>query len=245
MSESGLWTRIGTWLRTSRSRSMTGRPAESSALAPAAHLSGDEAGRDAGGDGLMSRWSKRDQTFQKLQEGFERLADVLDGVRSHLDEHAERSRAMNASLQQLVELTRQLPQRSAEQSATLERIAGAIAKSAERDERLASSLADLPALQRRQIETATAIDNQLQAARQSDEALSAAVERVGGAVNRWSHSVDEQNASARAVQAAIERNDEAVRAMMVRQHRTWTWLLVMVLVVATAALAVGVVSLAI
>lgn len=242
MSDTGLWTRIGSWLKTSRSRPGPGRPS-GSPLVPTDQLSGDGFEGERDDRGSLSRWSRRDQTLQKLQEGFERLSDVLDGVRAHLDEHAERSKAMTTSLQQLVELTRQLPQQSAEQSATLERIAGAIARSAEREERLASNLADLPALQRRQIEAVTAIDKRLVAAGESDAALAAAVERVGGAVDRWASSVDEQSETTNAIRAAIQQNDDALRSLLNRQHRTWTWLLVMVLVVATAALAVGTLAL--
>lgn len=246
MGQSGLWTRIGSWLRTGPSRagltgSTTGRDGDG-ALAPTDELGGTAEVTERG---ALSRWSRRDQTLQKLQEGFERLSEVLDGVRTHLDAHAERSKAMTAAMQQLVELTRQLPQQSAEQSATLERIATAIAKSAERDERIAASLADLPVMQKRQIETVSAIGAQLESARETDARVAGAVERVGLSVDRWSSAVDEQSESMKALQTAMQRNDDQIRSLIARQHRTWTWLLVIVLGVAAGALAVGIVAMVI
>src|SRR5690349_19638198 len=60
--------------------------------------------------GGLTRWSKRDQTLVKLQEGYERVTQLVEEVQKHLASQGERTERICVSLEQLARSMGDLPQ---------------------------------------------------------------------------------------------------------------------------------------
>src|SRR5688572_26188731 len=65
--------------------------------------------------GALARWSKRDQTLTKLQEGYERVTQLVEEVHKHLVNQGERTERICLSLEQLARSMNDLPQVSKQQ----------------------------------------------------------------------------------------------------------------------------------
>src|SRR5689334_9523561 len=55
--------------------------------------------------GALSRWNKRDQTLAKLQEGYEKVTQVVEAVQNHLAEQGERTERICQALEKLAHST--------------------------------------------------------------------------------------------------------------------------------------------
>lgn len=291
MSGETLWHRIGGWLKSNglrgREEGLSSGGGEAALEADAA-LTGDAADpaeRHISTSSPFKSWNKRDQALQRLQEGFERLSDVIDSVQSHLDVQSQRGERTETCLKRLVELSAETPGRSQKQIELLERItttlesnnlrqdqvmasiaqaaereerlaaafertadceskiAESLERSGERDARIAAGLEQVHAGTEKQAEAVDAVGRRLEKLSESDAEIAGAVQQVGGAVDQWNSSVAHQNELMTDVQATLNRSDERLRELLVKQHRVWTTMLAVVLVVAVAALTVGILAL--
>src|SRR3972149_3012014 len=98
------------WLKKGRGALGPGKnPAAAAAVPPGGAGGGAEAPGGQGGEadlapdkpGGLARWGRRDQTLVRLQEGYERLNQLIEDIQKHLAAQGERSERICGSLEQL------------------------------------------------------------------------------------------------------------------------------------------------
>lgn len=176
MSSVSIWTRLGNWLRSSQSSGGELIEIQSdSASAPTAEdltVVNEPAPATAPedeGTGLspIGRWHRREQVLQRLQEGYERVVELLSAIREHLDSDSEHAQRIDDSIGQLTETVSQWPASHERQRETLEEISKRIQGQCDQQQRLAEAVSEWPAAVGRQTETIDQVREELRAGQES------------------------------------------------------------------------------
>ncbi|NLE59669.1 MAG: hypothetical protein GX616_15020 [Planctomycetes bacterium] len=186
--------------------------------------------------GPLTRWSKRDQTLAKLQEGYEQVTRVIQEIQNHLVTQADRSERICTSLEQLARSANELPAIAREQSQTLETIAAHIEATGTRTQQMAESLADVPKLAKAQSESLIGINRQLEIAGEQRSLTCQTLDRMGSALGTLSTSSLNQTERLRAIGARTEEQVDLLTQMIARQNRRFIMLFAVTIVLACAAL---------
>jgi hypothetical protein len=188
------------------------------------------------GTGPLSRWSKRDQTLVKLQEGYEQVTRVIQEIQNHLVIQADRSERICTSLEQLARSAIELPAIGREQSQTLETIAAHIEASASRTQQLADSLTDVPKLAKSQSEALVGINRQMEMAGEQRMVATQTLERIGGAIGTLSTASQGQTDRLKMIEARTDQQVDLLTQVITRQNRRFIMLFVVTVILAVAAL---------
>ena len=248
MERVSVWTRMGHWLRSAgRGSSGDDLPPVSSAGLLADDDSGSTRGEaeanQNGGLAPLSRRRQREQSIQRLQEGYEQVVGLIGSIHSHLEKQDQRTRQIADALTQLAATTARLPAAAEAQSTQLATIAAQLEASNDRARRWEQTLFDLPKLAEAQREMLSSIGGELEAARQADVRMADTLGGLRDAV----HSLGESSAASTRrlgdMQEAASRRDENLQNLMKEQNRRFIWLFVVTLVLAVGAIATGAVAL--
>ena len=202
------------------------------------YLDGDGTGERPAA--ALSRWSRRDQTLARLQEGYEKVTQVIDTMQKHLAEQGERTERIASSLEQLARAVADLPTSSRQQLEALEGIAGQLETANVRSHHLSEALSELPKLTRLQAETLSGMKRQLEMATEHSAIGTQTMEKLGTTLGEIS------TAQTRALQEINERTAEQnhhLARLIADQGRRFVWLFVVTIILAVGAIAAAILSL--
>lgn len=186
--------------------------------------------------GPLSRWSKRDQTLAKLQEGYEQVTRVIQEIQNHLVTQADRSERICNSLEQLARSANELPVIAHEQAQTLETIAAHIEVTGTRTQQMAEMLKDVPKLARAQSDALTSINRQLEMAGEQRMVTTQTLERIGTSLGTLGAASQNQAEHLKMMSNRAEQQTELLTQMLARQNRRFIMLFVVTVILAVAAI---------
>lgn len=184
--------------------------------------------------GPLSRWSKRDQTLAKLQEGYEQVTRVIQEIQTHLVTQADRSERICNSLEQLARSANELPAIAREQAQTLDTIAAHIQITGNRTQQMAEALSDVPKLAKSQSEALSGINRQLEMAGEQRVLASQTLDRIGTALGTLSTSTQTQTERLKMIGAKTDQQVDLLTQMVARQNRRFIMLFVVTVALALA-----------
>ncbi len=191
----------------------------------------------------LPRWTKRDATLAKLQEGYEKITQVVEDVQRHLATQGERSERMCNSMEQLARAVSDLPGVARQQAGTLESIARQLERTTEGTQKLAEVVGDLPRTARLQSDAMTSIGRRLEMANEQSVMASQTMDKLGSAISTLGQSGNTQAEVMTRMHEKIAAQDEMLARLVSRQSRRFTMLFVVTVVLAAAAVTFGVIGL--
>jgi len=212
-------------------------------LAESVCLPGEEEMPAARAAGPLARWSKRDQTLAKLQEGYEQVTQLIEQIRNHLVAQAERSERVASALEQLARSLSDVPALSRQQAETLEAMASQLEMTGARTQQLADSMSELPRIARTQGDTLAGINQQLQVAGEQSIVLSQTMDKLGANLAALGESTGTQAEAMKQMEGHATRQSEALAHLIDRQGRRFVALFVVTLVLVVAAMTLGILGL--
>jgi hypothetical protein len=192
--------------------------------------------------GALSRWTRRDQTLTKLQEGYERVTQVVEEVQKHLADQGQRTERICGSLEQLARAMNDAPAIARQQGQTLEAIAGQLEVANTRTQQVVETMAEIPKAARMQSETLSSIKQQLDVSSEQGLLASQTLEKLGGAIGSLGQSNSAQVETLKAIQAQASQQNQLVSDLLARQGRRFLALFVVTVVLAAAAVALGILA---
>lgn len=132
--------------------------------------------------GALARWTKRDHVLAQIQEGYERVNQLIADMQRHMASQSERTERMCNALEQLSRSMGDLPSLSQQQAQTLETIVGQLETANAKNQQLTSAVGELPKMARAQTETLAGINHQLEMAGEQSVVASQSMEKLGNAV---------------------------------------------------------------
>jgi chromosome segregation ATPase len=241
MSASGFWARLSEMFRPG-SRSGRGLPpvGDDGLLADGAATAVEEDEIASATPGkAISRWTRRDQALQQLQEGYQHVTDLIDAMQKHMGEQSERTERIASSLDLLARSLGDLPIASREQARTLDAIASHLETTNSRTQQLAESISELPGATKAQGEALAGITRQLDIVNETHVQLNHTLSSLGDAVGTLRRSGEAQADSLRALQNEGREREGRLADVISQQQRRFTWLFIITLVFALLGAAAG------
>ena len=195
------------------------------------------------GPGPIARWSKRDQTLTKLQEGYERVTRIIEETEKHLAEQGQRSERICNALDQLAQSMGDLPGVARRQAETLEAIAAQMDSANTRSRQMASAIEELPKIARVQGDTLAGINQQLQMAGEQNLVTTQTMDKLGTAVSVVGEATQTQTRTLREMDTKAGEHNALLAELIDRQSKRFTLLFVVTLVLAGLAAGLGVLAL--
>jgi len=191
----------------------------------------------------LSRWSKRDQSLTKLQEGYERVTQLVENMQTHMAKQSERTEQICSSLDQLARSVSDMSAISRPQIQTLEAIVGQLEMANVRNQQLTESVSELPKVARAQSDTLAGINRQLEMAGEQNVVSTQTMEKLGMAIDTLGQSNQGQAEALKEMNARTNEHHDLLTDLIDKQNKRFTMLFVITIVLAIAAVAAAVVSL--
>ena len=195
--------------------------------------------------GPLARWTQREQTLTKLQEGYEKMSGVVEDIRRHLVVQGERADRICDSMENLAQSLADHPAVSLRQCEMLETIARRLETNNERSLQVAERIGELPEISRAQNETLAGINRQLEKSGEQNAAVSSTIEKVGTALDSMGQAGTVQAEALRHMSVEATEQNEMLTRLIAAQSKRFTMLFVVTLVLAVAAVTTAIVSIAV
>lgn len=177
-------------------------------------------------DKPVSRWNRRDQALQQLQEGYQRVTELIDAMQKHMADQSDRTERIASSLDLLARALADLPIASRQQAQTLDVIASHLETTNLKTQQLAEKISELPGASRAQSEALSGMTRQLEVANETHVQLNHALSSLGEAVGTLRRAGDAQAESLRTLHQESRTREDRLAQMISEQHRRFTWLFV-------------------
>jgi len=192
--------------------------------------------------GALTRWSKRDQALAQLQEGYERVNQLIADIQGHMANQSERSDRMCNSLEQLSRSMADLPAVSQQQARMLESIVGQLETANTRTQQLTGAVAELPKVARAQTETLTGINRQLEMVGEQSVVTSQTMEKIGTAISSVGDTSSAQTKILKQMNYRVDEQNERINQLIASQGKRFVLLFIATALLAVAAIAAVVAS---
>lgn len=233
------WSRLRTRLRGDAPPSSSDLSVGSDGM-----LAGVDDGLDAEPESLerggpISRWGRREQALQKLQEGSDQLVELTVSVEHHMSSQQERTENLVQSVGQVDAKLDALSEPLRDQLAMTGTIASQLETANERAEQVVRALAELPQTLSAQSGALKEMAEQLSLGTENTAQLATSLTEMGAAMQNLMQQSHAQSDALRRVEDSSRRRDQVLTETLQEQTRRLTMLLVVALVVAAGGLAVG------
>ncbi len=191
----------------------------------------------------LMRWSRKEQTLVKLQEGYERVSQVVEEIQKHLAQQGERTDRICTSLEQLARAMGDMPALSRQHAQSLDAIAGNIEAGNVRMQQLVESVGEIPKASRAQTEAINGIKRQLEVAGEQNLVTFQTMEKLSGAIAALGEVSTTQIESLRQMNAKTDDQNERLGKLISRQNKRFIMLFVVTILLAAGAITVAIVGL--
>lgn len=243
------WKRVGSAFRIRRRRAKDVHRlpdvGEDGLLAePAAHPSDGDGESAPDKPGLsLPRWTKRDQTLAKLQEGYEQVTQVVEKIGGHLVTQEKHSERICDSLEQLARAMSDVPNISRQQAQTLDAIAGQLENTNARTQQLAETMSEIPKVARSQTETLNGITRHLEMSGEQNVVTTQTLDKLGTTISVLGESNHAQSEVLQQMDAKTAEQNQMLTSLIARQSRRFMMLFIVTVLLAAAAVVIGILSL--
>ncbi len=221
MSKESIWKRFGGWISRSH------QPAEGTdvmRLDAEGRLVGDDTAGLAETEAPLTARQATQQQLEAIEEGFNKLVDVLGNVNESVAGQRQQSLTLQESLRDLPDIMRHFPHAVKAQGEIVEKLTEELRDQNVQYEQLREAIKVLPTWTEHQVEKLTEINEQLAATGQTESQM---LENL----QAQSHSVANMGTH-------LQKHNEQVQEALTRQQRQFTRLFVAAIVISLTALAV-------
>jgi methyl-accepting chemotaxis protein len=202
-----------------------------------------EATTERSGNPLV-RWSKREQTLNRLQEGYERINGVIEEIQKHLAQQGERTDRICTALEQLARSTTDMSSLSRAHVESLESIAGHIEAGNARLGQVVDSVGEIPKATRVQTEAIHGIRKQLEMAGEQNLVTSQTMEKLSTAISTLGEVNTTQLEALNQMNRKSDDQAERLGKLIARQNKRFIMLFVVTIVLAVAAITAAILGMA-
>jgi len=226
MSEGKIWNRMTAWMRTSQSATQDG-------------------GADEGGEptNIAVTTKRSDATLSRLEEGYNKVIDLVDAIKSHQQEQDARAVEISSSLGKLANTLEQINSTSQQQSDSLAVIAEQVRTGNQRAAKWEEAISEFPKMAEAQRVALASVVEQLEAAGARDGALSGSIDGFRDAVATLSDASTASSVAVKDLQLSTLETQERTAELIREQSKRFTMLFVVTVVLALMAMIAGVATL--
>jgi hypothetical protein len=234
MEKIPIWKRVGGWLRRSQVK-MEGDEVER--LDPESLVLNQDEEKEGGSSLLHARINKKDRPLAAMEEGFNRLVEVLESLNHNVVQQREQGAEISSRLMEVVDLTKVVPDAIQTQTQLAKSMNDSISEQTIHSQQLVELIKNLPDLSRDQLEKLGDISDQLESSTQSELKMAQSFNRVDLSVQDMAEHSKAQSISLKNIGEVIVQGDEKLTTLLAKQNKRFAWMFGVILILSLAAIA--------
>ena len=170
--------------------------------------------------------AERQESLQKLQEGFDKLVDQLQGINEHLSRQATQHENLMGRIEQLPELLESFPAVVENQKRITEQLLEQLKASAAKNEQFNDAVEKIPTETAKQTDALVNIDHQLSAAADIDVQMTESLNNFNESLDKLNQSTIGQTDGIIQMSKTFAASDRYLKYIISRQNKRFMWIFI-------------------
>ncbi len=176
------------------------------------------------------------QSLEKLQAGFDKLVEQLEGINNHLNRQAAHNEELMKRLEQLPRLLEGFPAVVENQKQLTEQLLEQLKATATMEQGFIGTVEKIPTETAKQTDALTDINHQLTAAADVDVQMTESINKFNETLDKLNRSTIGQTDSIAQMSKTFVASDRYLKYIISRQRKSFIWIFTIALGVCTAAM---------
>lgn len=180
--------------------------------------------------------AKKAESLEKLQEGFGKLINQLQGINEHLNSQATRHEDLMSRIDQLPKLLESFPVVVENQKQLTEQLFEQLKASATKNQQFMDAVEKIPAETTKQTDALVGINHQLAAAADTDVQMAESFNKFNETLDKLNQSTLGQIDSIMQMSKTFATSDRYLKYIMSRQNKRFMWIFITAISVCVLAI---------
>ena len=178
----------------------------------------------------------RHESLEKLQQGFDKLVEQLQGINEHLSRQASQHEDLMGRIEQLPQLLESFPAVVENQKRITEQLIEQLEKAAAKNEQFFDAVEKIPTETAKQTDALVSIDHQLGAAADLDVQRTESFNNFNDSLDKLNQSTMSQTDGIIQMSKTFAASDRYLKYIISRQNKRFMWIFVAAISVCVAAI---------
>jgi small-conductance mechanosensitive channel len=176
------------------------------------------------------------QTLEKLQAGFDKLVEQLEGINSHLNRQAAQNEELMRRIEQLPRLMESFPAVVENQKQLTEQLFEQLKTTATMEQEFIGTIEKIPTETAKQTDALTDINHQLAAAADVDVQMTEGLNKFNETLKKLNQSTMGQTEGIMQMSKTFTASDRYLKYIVSRQRKSFIWVFTIAMGVCVAAI---------
>ena len=181
---------------------------------------------------------KKQESLEKLQEGFNKLVVQLQGINEHLNRQVTQHEDLMSRLEQLPKLLESFPAVAENQRQVIEQLLEQLKASAAKSHQFVDAVGKIPTETAKQTDALVNIDHQLAAAADTDVQMAESFNKFNETLDKLNQSTLGQTDGIMQMSKTFATSDRYLKYIISRQNKRFLWIFVTAISVCVLAILV-------
>lgn len=170
--------------------------------------------------------SDKNQSLEKLEDGFNQLIGQLKGINEHLNRQANHHEELIKRMENIPQLVESFPAVVENQKELTKELLDQLAKSSVKNQQFIETIEKIPAQTARQTDALVDINVQLAASADTDVQMADNFNKFNETLNKLNQGTDANSDSITKMTKTFATSDRYMKYLMTRQNRQFRWLFI-------------------
>ena len=170
--------------------------------------------------------AEKQQSLEKLQEGFNNLIKQLQDINKHLNRQAAQSEDLMNRMEQLPKLLESFPDVVQNQKQITEGLIEQLKTAAAKDQQFLEAVEKIPTETAKQTDALVDIDHQLAAAADTDVQMAESLNKFNEALDKLKQSTVSQTDGIMQMSKTFATSDRYLKYILSKQNRRFVWVFI-------------------
>jgi chromosome segregation ATPase len=180
--------------------------------------------------------TERQESLEKLQEGFDKLVDQLQGINEHLNRQATQHEDLMSRIKQLPQLLESFPAVVENQKRITEQLLEHLKATAAKNEQFVDAVEKIPNETAKQTDALVEIDHQLAAAADIDVQMAESFNKFKMTLDKLDESTVSQTDGIIQMSKTFAASDRYLKYIMSKQNKRFMWIFIAAVSVCVACI---------
>ncbi len=223
LDEDGL-IRQDTEMESEENKSQTDESQSEVVVKPVSKEDKQSLNRPGTGQTVMGRVPA--ETMEKLQEGFDKLIERLQGINEHLDQQATQHEELMGRIQQLPRILESFPGMLENQKKITEQLIEQLKGNAAKNEQFVDAVEQIPTQTAKQTDALVNIDHQLAAAADIDVQMSQSMNNFNQILDKLNTNTVKHTEGIEQMSKTFSASDRYLKYIISKQNQRFMWVFI-------------------
>ena len=165
-------------------------------------------------------------TLEKLQEGFDKLIERLNGINEHLEQQATQQEELMGRIQQLPKILESFPGMVENQKKITEQLLDQLKSTSAKNEQFVDAVEQIPIQTAKQTDALVNIDHQLAAAADIDVQMSQSLNNFNQTLDKLNVNTEKHTDGIEQMSKTFAASDRYLKYIISKQNQRFLWIFI-------------------